>query len=295
MKLLFRYACPMPEQLDPLATTALWTASMRAREHDRPDRLFSDPLASVLAGQEGSEVMRGFESDVQKGVEDPALAIRTRFLDDALARIAEDENVRQIVLVAAGMDSRSFRMEWPPDTSMYELDQPALLSLKERLLSAVDAVPKCRRIPIAVDLTAAWSPSLLSTDFHPTRSTVWLVEGLFHFLDRGQRDTLLRQITALSSQGSWLLADYVSQQSLNAPSMRAWLQGMAKRNHAWRSGCDDPESWLKDLGWHATVTHYGEPDADFGRWAAAEVAPGVPGTRGRYLIVASRSLSADNP
>lgn len=33
---------------------------------------------------------------------------------------------------------------------------------------------------------------------------------------------------------------------------------------------------------------YGDPDADYGRWSDAAVAPGMPGTRGRYLVIAHK-------
>lgn len=279
----------MIEQLDPLATTALWAASMRAREHDRSDRLFRDPLASVLAGEEGATIMRGFEADVQGSVEDPALAVRTRFFDDALDGLARDEDARQIVLVAAGMDTRAFRMAWPIGITMYELDRPALLRMKEKLLADSGAVPTCRRIPIGVDLTADWTGALLDNDFNLTSHTSWLVEGLLYFMAIDERDALVRKISELSSAGSWLLADYVSQQQLQSPAMRAWREKMASKDHAWQSGCDDPTSWLREYGWSATITYYGEPGADYGRWVGADIAPGVSGTRGRYLVVARRT------
>lgn len=76
----------MEQDLDPLARTALWTASMRAREHERDDRLFDEPLAALLATDAGPRIMRGAEGEVQKGVEDPALAVRTRFFEEAPLR-----------------------------------------------------------------------------------------------------------------------------------------------------------------------------------------------------------------
>ena len=226
----------MIEQLDPLAKTALWAASMRAREHDRSDRLFHDPLARILAGEEGLAIMRGFEADVQGSVQDPALAVRTRFLDDALGRLARDEDTRQVVLVAAGMDTRAFRMTWPLGTTMYELDRASLLSLKDRLLSASGAVSTCTRISVGVDLTADWTGPLLDRDFNVAADTAWLVEGLFYFMTIDERDVLVRKISDLSSVGCWLLADYVSQQQLESPTMRAWREQMANKNHAWQSG-----------------------------------------------------------
>ncbi len=39
--------------MDLIASTACWTAAIRARESERPDRLFTDTLAAALAGEEG--------------------------------------------------------------------------------------------------------------------------------------------------------------------------------------------------------------------------------------------------
>jgi methyltransferase (TIGR00027 family) len=278
----------MRAPLDPLARTALWTASLRAREHARPDHLFTDPLAECLAGDEGPQIMRSFESEVQGGVEDPALAVRTRFFDDAMCDIARRHGIRQVILVAAGMDSRAFRLEWQPDTRLYELDRPELLALKDEQLRVAGASPRCARIAVSVDLTAAWSSSLRDAGFRPQSPTLWLVEGLLYFLDGDQLHALLQEISDLSTPGSWILADFVTASSLASPSMRPWLDRMASNGHAWHSGSDQPEALFGSFGWRVTCTDYGSSRADFGRWAASDVAPGVSGTRGRYIVMGDR-------
>jgi methyltransferase (TIGR00027 family) len=258
---------------------------MRAREHVRVDRLFEEPLAGLLAGHEGPQIMRGFEGEVQRGVEDPALAVRTRFLDDRMQQAAQVDGVRQFVLVAAGMDTRAFRMAWPAGSVFYELDRPPLLGLKQSLLDGSGVVCAYPRRAVGVDLTSDWMSPLAAAGFQASEPAVWVVEGLLYFFTARQCDALLGEITQLSAAGSVLLADYVSQTSLNSPGMRAWLVKMADSGHAWQSGCDDPEGLLGRLGWSSWVTEYGAPEADFGRWDAAVVEPGVPGTRGRYLVV----------
>jgi methyltransferase (TIGR00027 family) len=127
---------------------------------------------------------------------------------------------------------------------------------------------------------------LTAAGFQASEPAAWVVEGLLYFFTAQQRDALLAEITQLSAAGSVLLADYVTQTSLDSAGMRAWLVKMADSGHAWQSGCDDPEGLLGRLGWSVWVTEYGAPEADFGRWDAAVVEPGVPGTRGRYLVVA---------
>jgi methyltransferase (TIGR00027 family) len=274
----------MADGLDPLARTALWTASMRAREHARDDRLFEEPLAGVLATDEGPRIMRGFEGEVQRGVEDPALAVRTRYFDDAIMSAAHMRGVRQFVFVAAGMDTRGYRLEWPDFCMLYELDRPALLQLKASLLADAAPTAKCLVQPLGVDLLSDWTPALTQAGFQPHEPTLWLVEGLLYFLSVDERDTLLKEITSLSAPGSSLLADYVSQTALDGPGMRAWRAKMAASGHPWKSGCDTPEALLGDQGWRTRVFAYGSPEADYGRWVGAVIEPGVPATRWRYLI-----------
>ena len=275
------------EPLDPLAKTALWTASMRAREHEREDRLFSDPLARVFAGTEGPRIMVQFEGSVQSGVEDPALAVRTRFLDDWLLRL-DRRGLRQFVFLAVGMDSRAFRLPWSPGVVVFELDRPALLSLKDDLVGSAAAQSLCARVPLGVDLLAEWTAPLVESGFDQALPTGWLLEGLLYFLDPQERDLLVEQLSGLSAPGSCLLADYVGQSVLDSPGMASWRARMAEQGYPWKSGSDDPELLFEGCGWDVQVSAYGEPHADYGRWADATVAPGVPGTRGRYLLVGER-------
>ncbi|QNE24736.1 SAM-dependent methyltransferase [Streptomyces sp. INR7] len=271
------------ERLDPLAKTALWTASMRAREHEREDRLFCDPLASLLAGTEGPAIMQRFEGAVQPGVEDPALAVRTRYLDDQL--VAQDgAGMRQFVSLAAGMDTRAFRLPWSPGVTVFELDRPALLTLKDELLERAGVHSRCEWIPLGVDLMADWTTPLLEAGFDRARSTTWLIEGLLYFLDPLECDLLLRQLSEMSASGSRLLADYVGRTVLESAAMASWRMRMEEQGHPWKSGSDDPQSLFAGFGWTVRVAAYGDPDVDYGRWGDAVIAPGVPGTRGRYLV-----------
>lgn len=264
---------------------------MRAREHARSDRLFDEPLASLLATEDGPKIMRGFEGEVQRGIEDPALAVRTRFFDDEMTAAARG-GVRQFVLVAAGMDTRGHRLAWPESTVLFELDRSALLELKASLLAEVAAAPVCTIRPVGVDLLGDWTTALVAAGFRQAEPTLWLVEGLFYFLSAHERNTLVKEITVLSAAGSRLLADYVTQTSLDGPGMRVWREKMAASGHPWKSGCDDPEGLLGAQGWSTYVSAYGSPEADYGRWAHTVIEPGVTATRGRYLISAVLDRSA---
>ena len=262
-------ALPLAEAeppIDPVAATARWTAAHRARESERPDRLFHDPLAGLLAGEAGMAMLGQAEQNAPHHELMAAyLAVRTRYLDEALLRAA-GEGVLQIVMLAAGMDTRGFRLDWPQGTRVYEIDRPELLLLKERLLGQAAAGARCARFPIGADLQADWLPGLVAAGFRPEQPTFWLIEGLFYYLDDAAVNRLLAQAAAASAPGSTLATDLVSLSYLRAPWMREVLRALEQQGMGWRSGTDDPERFLARHGWIATVAQPGDAAANFGRW-----------------------------
>lgn len=119
-----------------LATTAQWTAAARARERARPKRLLDDPLAAELAGPEGFAWLDIMKVAAWSNGPELYPVIRTRFFDDFLLDRCHRWSVRQVVLLAAGLDARAFRLDWPSRTTVYELDLPAVLRRKERTSTA---------------------------------------------------------------------------------------------------------------------------------------------------------------
>lgn len=165
---------------DPVSETARWTAASRARENSRPDRLFTDPLAEHLARPEGFTMLDRANEWIDG--DNPFLPIRTRWFDDRVAEVLGPGGVRQVVLLAAGFDTRAFRLEWPPDTVVYEVDRPDLLATKQDTLDEVGAHPRCLRRTVGVDLAGDWTAALRSTGHRSSAATLWIVEGLVVYL-----------------------------------------------------------------------------------------------------------------
>lgn len=249
--------------VDPVASTALWMAAVRARESARPDRLFDDPLAEALAGPEGQRIMDEMEAGMP---DNPAIPIRTRFLDDGL-RTGVAAGIGQVVLVAAGMDTRAFRLGLPSDVVVYELDRGGLLDLKERRLAAAGARPGCARRTVPVDLGAAWSGALLSAGFDAARPSVFVAEGLLGYLDEPEVDRLLGALAGLAADGSVLLADVSGRTpDAAAPYLAPWFDRLTAAGMERRFATDDPEGLFAGHGWRAEVAQYGDDGAAFGRW-----------------------------
>ncbi len=274
------------EGLDPVAGTARWTAAERARESARPDRLFDDPLAAVLAGEPGQALAEEMRGDGT--FDNPALAIRTRFFDDAITDAVTAHGVRQVVLLAAGMDTRAYRLPLPDDVSWFELDRPELLELKDRELSAAATTPRGTRRPVGVDLTGEWPAELSNAGFAAAQPTLWLIEGLIAYLDAAAMHRLLDQVTELSAPGSELLCDPIGQSFLECPWMRPWLEHLAARGTPWRFGTDQPEDLFVPRGWQPTATLFSTAGTRLGRWPFPAYPRDTPGIPQSYLVRATR-------
>jgi methyltransferase (TIGR00027 family) len=205
-----------------VASTGLLVAAIRANESTREDRLFNDPYAEKLAGETGRAILAAAitEAGEQSTVQ---IVVRTRFLDDALLRATGA--TRQVVILAAGMDARAYRLPWPDGTTVYELDQPAVIDAKADILA--DDQPRCRRVAIGVDLANDWPAALRAGGFDPQRPTTWLIEGLLQYLDASAVRTMFDRVNALSAAGSALLYDVVGQTLLESQAMAPLLTKMA--------------------------------------------------------------------
>jgi methyltransferase (TIGR00027 family) len=252
--------------VDPVALTALMVAAARAREHERPDRLFWDPYAAALAGEEG----RGLLDDLDRASGDtpnsPYLSIRVRFFDDLLLETVSSAGLRQVVVLAAGMDTRAFRLPWPAGTEVYELDRPEVLAHKDATLQSMGAVARCTRHRLDVDLAYPWAQALQDAGFDPRTPSIWLAEGLLQYLNDTAVRHVLSQTAQLAAPGSVLGANLINAVFLTHPATQSFREMFAALDAPWQWGTDEPEAFLAQHGWRATITLPGEKGANFGRW-----------------------------
>jgi methyltransferase (TIGR00027 family) len=165
--------------------------------------------------------------------------------------------VRQVVLLAAGMDARAFRLNWPSGTRLYELDRPEVLAAKDEVLAQAGARPACERRAIGVDLGhPSWSEALSEAGYRAREPSV---------CETAVRN-LLGLAATLAAPGSLLGLDLVNRHLLNSPATRPLLEAFARRGAAGRFGTNDPEGLLAAHGWAAEATQAGEWGANYGRW-----------------------------
>jgi methyltransferase (TIGR00027 family) len=200
------------------------------------------------------------------------MAVRTRFFDD-LTMQAVRQGIAQIVIVAAGMDARAFRLDLPPRTQLFELDRKEVLDVKNEILRSEDAQARCQRTAIASDFGDEWDWGLSwAAGFKSAEPSLWIIEGLLYYLTEEDVRRLLTGISGCASSGSMLGADLVSGSYFRSPWTKPALEMMEARGMAWRFGSDDPEGLFAKYGWRARVSQPGDDEANYGRWTFPVIA-----------------------
>jgi len=255
-----------PDQFVPF--TARMMAAIRALESRRSDRLFNDPFAVQLAGEEAFH-----EVDQRLTPQDHTyVAVRTRFFDDFL----QQTPTSQIVILASGLDTRAYRLPWTRDIKIYELDYPTVQTYKANLLQ--DAQPTCSHYLLGVDLTQPWEESLLAIGYSPDMPSIWLIEGLLMYLMTDQVERLLSTVSRLTAIGSYIGLDLINLAGLNYEPYRGYIQ----------FGHDEPEKLLGQYGWQADVLQPGDPEANFGRYPEPCPDRSIPNIPRVFLITAQK-------
>ncbi|MGH3564297.1 MAG: SAM-dependent methyltransferase, partial [Mycobacterium sp.] len=136
-----------------------------------------------------------------------SMAVRTRFFDEFFTQ-ATRAGLRQSVILAAGLDSRAYRLAWQPGSIVYEIDQPQVIEFKTATMSALGAEPVAQRRTVGIDLRDDWPAALRRTGFDDTQPAAWSAEGLLMYLPPEAQDRLFDDITALSAPGSQLATEY---------------------------------------------------------------------------------------
>jgi methyltransferase (TIGR00027 family) len=261
--------------------TALLVAGWRALHAMSAHPLVRDDYAKHFITASADPYLTGLLAD--PGTSDGATAfprlygVQTKFFDEFFSSAA-DRGIRQAVIVAAGLDSRAYRLNWPSGTTVFEVDQPKVLEFKGRVLAEHAAVPAARRQEVAADLRDDWSIPLRAAGFDPQRPTAWSVEGILPYLTGDAQDTLFTRISELSAAGSRLaigaLGSCLDEDRLAA--LEETYPGLNRSGDVNFSALtyDDarktkPADWLADHGWMVEpVRTNPELQAEYGRTPA---------------------------
>ncbi len=198
-----------------VGSTALFVATARALEARKPDPLAVDSFAEVFCralGGAAADVLDGKLPDHRLNSADfgknfvTYQGARTRYFDDYFRR-ATAAGVRQVVILAAGLDSRAYRLSWPSGTKIFELDRPEILDFKRSVLDEHGAQPRAQRREVEVDLREDWPAALHGTGFDAGQPSAWIAEGLMIYLPAAAQHQLYSGIDALAGPGSHLAVE----------------------------------------------------------------------------------------
>jgi len=260
-----------------VGVTALGIAAARAAETDSDNPLIVDPFARLFLDAVGDRAWTAFFSGtVSKEVADvdPELSVRmrsgvdyissrTKLFDDFFLS-ATEAGVRQAVILAAGLDTRAWRLPWPDETRVYELDQPKVLDFKRSTLAGSGAEPAAVLINVPIDLRQDWPKALEQAGYDASAPTAWSAEGLLPFLPARAQDLLFDRIEVLSASGSWVAVetfgdllnpDGLQRQRAQMERYRAAATDIPKVEDLWYlEERADVADWLRRHGWDVTVT-----------------------------------------
>jgi len=274
-----------------VGATAVMVALARAAETASADPLirdqFAEPLVSTpeLAGvrEQVTAWWTPELDDPDEGAADSQQminyqAVRTHFFDAYFAD-AVAAGIRQVVILAAGLDSRAYRLDWPAGTAVYEIDLPKVLEYKAETLAGHGATPIADRRPVPVDLRHDWPQALRDAGFDASRSTAWLAEGLLPFLPAAAQEAMFTSIDSLSGSGSRLAVEnFGVDAEKRREAEEKWAELRAKREargldtsfnpfDLWfeDEGRPDCGDWFAGHGWTTRTVNAREEAARLGR------------------------------
>jgi len=233
--------------IENVSDTARWVAVYRAMETARPDALFRDPFAERLAGDRGRQIVREMKRGRQMAW---AMIVRTAVMDEMILDRITSGGVDTVINLAAGLDTRAWRLNLPPTLQWFDVDLPEMVAYKTSLMRG--ETPACRYEPIAADLTSATErDTVLRRLAGVARTALVVTEGLLVYLAIEQVESLARALHAQPSM-RWWLADIASPRLLEWMN-RSWGKNVAAGNAPFRFAVADTGAFFAPLGWREVV------------------------------------------
>lgn len=246
--------------------TAVAVARALATRAGVIDDRWAEPLVRAVGMAHFTDILDGrTASDSQVERMADGMALRTKFFDGFLTATAD--GITQVVILASGLDARAYRMTWPDDTVVYEIDQSGVIEFKAASLRDLGAVPTAEVRNVGVDLRDDWPAALRAAGLDPGRRTAWIAEGLLMYLPPEAQDRLFDHITALSPPGSRLATEFFPNMDAFTSDDGQWkrfgfnddLAGLVytgERNHV--------TDYLQRLGWTVSGRDVRELSEEYG-------------------------------
>lgn len=230
-----------------VSDTALWVAMYRAMETDRPDAHFRDPLARKLAGPRGEEILRAIPKGKQFAW---PMIVRTAVMDEMILQVVREEGTDLVLNLAAGLDTRPYRLPLPRTLRWVEADFPDILDYKDAQLKGES--PRCALERAPVDLTDATARRTLFQRLGASARRVLVVaEGLLIYLTPEQVAGLAQDLHAQPSFQWWLLD--IAHPRLLKMMERTWGKTLRAANAPFIFAPAESTAFFRPHGWEETV------------------------------------------
>jgi methyltransferase (TIGR00027 family) len=304
------------EITESVGATALGVAAARAAETESENPLISDPFARVFLDAAGEGMWNWFAApDLPAEIEEAEpdlkprmrrmvdyMAARTSFFDQFFLD-ATRAGALQVVILAAGLDSRAWRLPWPDGVTVYELDQPRVLEFKSSTLAEHGARPTCNLVHVPIDLRHDWPAALRQAGFDASAPSAWSAEGLLPFLPAAAQELLFERVHGLGAPGSRIAVEAPGPGFLDEDAIakrRADMQRIRDLMAKLQPERDIPDvhdlwyfeeredvgDWLRRNGWDVTVTPAEELMARYDRRPPQDIEDAAPKT---LFVSAERS------
>jgi methyltransferase (TIGR00027 family) len=195
-----------------ISDTALWVAMYRAQESERADAVFRDPYARKLAGDRGAQIAAAMPFAQRHSW---SYTPRTWLVDQVIDRKVQ-QGADMIINLAAGLDSRPYRMQLPASLRWIEIDLPDMLNYKQDVLASERPLCTLERVPLDLKHTAG-RRALFQRLGSEAKHVVVVSEGLIIYFEAEGAAELARDLAAPSSFRHWVT-------DLTSPALLKMLQ-----------------------------------------------------------------------
>jgi methyltransferase (TIGR00027 family) len=232
-----------------VSDTAFMVAAYRARETDRPDALFRDPLAARLIGEHGKRILDSMPRRIF--MSGWSVVIRTCVIDRLIAS-AVAGGADLVLNLGAGLDTRPYRMDLPASLLWVEADLPRVVEFKESRLAREQ--PRCRLERVAIDLgdAPARGRFLAATAARAKRALV-LTEGVVPYLTPEDVASLAADLRSHPEYANWIV-DYFAPHTYRYRRRKGWARAM--KNAPFRFEPEDFFGFFAGQGWRPREVRY---------------------------------------
>ena len=226
-----------------VSDTARWVALYRAMESERPDALFHDPYARMLAGERAERILASLPKARTWAW---PMVVRTAVMDEMIRQAVERDGVDTVLNLAAGLDARPYRLSLPPALRWIEVDFPDVIAYKQEQMAG--AKPVCTLEQVGLDLTEIPRRQGLFAGIGSASKQVLVVsEGLLIYLSREQVAALAEDLAAPPTFRWWLI-DLAGPRILKMMA-KTWGRAVAAGNAPFQFAPAEGSRFFDDHGW----------------------------------------------